>query len=69
MNNNSGIWKLIAALAAVGAAVFVGVAYGDKIVSWFKKVLKLDSREEICFTDEDCFYDEDSCCEDTVEVE
>lgn len=71
MNNNSTIWKVIAAVAAVGTAVFVGVAYGDKIVAWVKKVLKLDSRKSISFYEDDYCYDEECCDEgtDSVEVE
>ena len=29
--------KFVAALAAIAAAIYVAVTYGDKIVAWFKE--------------------------------
>ena len=33
------VLKILAVLAAVAAAVYVAITYGDKIVSWFKDLL------------------------------
>ena len=57
-------WKILAAIAAIAGAIFVIVAWGDKIVSWFKRLFGCKSAETECVcTDEDC----ESCectCED-----
>ena len=51
--------KVLAVLAAIGAAVYVGITYGDKIVAWVKKVLRIYLPEGAC-----CCSDDDCCCED-----
>lgn len=48
------IFKIIAALAAIAGVVYVVATYGDKIVSWAKKLL---GKVSCC-----------GCCEDIVEV-
>lgn len=54
------VLKILAALAAIAAAVYVAITYGDKIVAWVKKVLKLDQTAEICCCDGDCA---EGCCD------
>ena len=59
------VLKILAFLAAIGAAVYVGITYRDKIVAWVKRVLKIDiPTEEVCCCGEDCCCDEDCCCEE-----
>ena len=36
----ANIMKIVAALAAVAGLVYVVATYGDKIVAWFKKILR-----------------------------
>ncbi len=52
------ILKLLTALAVIAGIVYVVIAYGDKIVAWVKKILRLD-----CCCDMDCCCDGE-CCED-----
>ena len=54
------VMKILAVLAAVGAAVYVGITYGDKIIAWVKKVLKLEQDSEVICYEGDCAED---CCE------
>ena len=54
--------KVLAFFAAIGAAIYVGMTYGDKIVEWVKKVLRIDMPEGECCCDEDCCCDEECCC-------
>ena len=56
------VLKVLAVLAAIGGAVYVGMTYGDKIVEWVKKVLRIDMPEGECCCDEDC-CEEDCCCD------
>ncbi len=58
------VLKVLAVLAAVGAAIYVGITYGDKIVAWVKKVLKLEKTEEVCCCDGEC---PEGCCEEAAE--
>jgi len=76
MKGFAAFLKVLAALAAIGAAIYVGITYGDQIVAWVKKVLKLDAEPVCCCEGECC--DADCCCEeapaeapaeDTVEAE
>ena len=56
--------KFLAFLAAIGAAVYVGITYRDKIVAWVKRVLKIDiPTEEVCCCSEDCCCEDDCCCD------
>ena len=69
-NNSIGalIAKIVVALLAVAGAVYVIVAFGDKIVAWFKKVTASlpcccksgceDCEECDC---EDCQCEEEAC--------
>lgn len=60
------VLKILAFLAAIGAAVYVGITYRDKIVAWVKRVLKIDiPTDEVC-CGEDCCCDEDCCCEEAA---
>ena len=59
--------KVLAVLAAIGGAVYVGMTYGDKIVEWVKKVLRIDMPEGECCCDEDCCCDDKCCCEEAAE--
>lgn len=53
------VLKILAALAVIAGIIYIAVKYGDKIVAWVKKKLKLD-----CLCDKDCCCDNDCCCED-----
>ena len=53
------ILKVLAVLAAVAGVVYVVATYGDKIVAWAKKLLRLGSECDC----ETC----DCCCEDDCE--
>lgn len=39
------VLKVLAALAAIGTAVYLGVAYGKQIAAWIKRILKLEPEE------------------------
>ena len=53
------------AISAIGVAVYVGITYGDKIIAWVKKVLKIDApAEELCCCGDDCCCDDDCCCQE-----
>lgn len=54
------VMKILAVLAAVGAAVYVGITYGDKIIAWVKKVLKLEQDAQVICYEGECAED---CCE------
>ena len=58
------IMKIVAALAAVAGVVYVLATYGDKIVAWAKKTLKLCEPCCECCCDEDCCCDEECCCDE-----
>ena len=62
------IMKILAALAVVAGIVYVAFKYGDKIVAWVKKTLKLDCFCDDCDCDEDCCYEDDFCAAEAVEV-
>jgi len=53
--------KVLAALVAIAGIVYVIATYGDKIVTWAKKLLS-----NLCW--EDCCCDDDCCCE-TIHAE
>ena len=59
------VLAVLGALAAIGAAIYVGITYGDKIVAWVKKILKLDATNEVCCDGECCEAD---CCEPAAET-
>lgn len=59
------VLAVLGALAAIGAAIYVGITYGDKIVAWVKKILKLDTAKEVCCDGECCEAD---CCEPAEET-
>lgn len=50
------VLSVVAVLAAIGGAIYVGITYGEQIVAWVKKVLKLDCAkgEEVCCCESDC---------------
>ena len=58
----ANIMKIVAALAAVAGLVYVVATYGDKIVAWAKKTLKICAP---CCCDEECCCEEgeECCCE------
>ena len=65
------ILKIIAALAAIGGAVYVAVTYGDRIVAWIQDKLGIgcccdDCDCECCCCDDECECD---CCEEEAEAE
>ena len=64
------VLKVLAFLAAIGAAVYVGITYGDKIIQWVKKVLRIDMPEcECCCCDEDCCCEEECFCDEAAAEE
>ena len=68
----STITKIVAALAAIAGIVYVVATYGDKIVAWAKKALRIS--EDYCCCCEDCDCEECDCdcecdCEECEEVE
>lgn len=68
------ILKILAALAAVAGVVYIIAAYGDKIVSFARRLL---GRDYECFCDcDDCDCEDCDCCDfddldelDEVEIE
>lgn len=68
------ILKILAALAAVAGVVYIIAAYGDKIVSFARRLL---GRDYECFCDcDDCDREDCDCCDfddldelDEVEIE
>lgn len=66
------VLKVLAVLAAIGAAVYVGITYGDKIVAWVKKVLRIDIPTGDCCCEEgseECCCGEDCCCGEEAPTE
>ena len=63
------VLKVLAVLAAVGAALYVGITYREKIIDWVKKVLKIDAPAEECCCGEDCCCDSECCCEEAATEE
>ena len=60
---NSTIFKVLAAIVTVAGIVYVVAAYGDKIVSWAKRMVRRSAPEfafEECDCD-DCDFDECDC--------
>ena len=39
------VLKVVAALAAIGAAIYVVLNHGEEIIEWFKRLLKLEPEE------------------------
>ena len=68
----STIMKIVAVLAAIAGIVYVVATYGDKIVAWAKKVLRISEDycccEDCCCDDDCCCTEDDCCCEEAVEV-
>ena len=62
------VMKILAALAVVAGIVYVAFKYGDKIIAWVKKTLKLDCFCDDCDCDEDCCYEDDFCADEVAEV-
>lgn len=56
------ILKILAVLAAIAGIVYIVAAYGDKMVAWAKKTLRIN-RFRGC-DDEFCFDDEIDAVED-----
>ena len=55
--------KVLAFLAVIGGAVYVGITYRETIIAWVKKVLKIDVIEgECCCNEEDCCCEGEACC-------
>lgn len=52
MKTFNTIMKILAAVAAVAGVVYVVAAYGDRIVAWAKRTLKIG--DDYC-----CIYDEE----------
>lgn len=73
MKGFNTVLKILAVLAAIGAAVYVGITYGDKIIAWVKKVLKPDCQEGVCCCDGECADDcrdgecAEGCCQEAAE--
>lgn len=58
------VLKVLTALAAIAGAVYVAITYGDKIVAWVKKTLKLDCCCKDTCCDCECECDCDCECEE-----
>lgn len=39
------VLKVVAALAAIAAAIYVVLNHGEEIIAWFKRLLKLEPEE------------------------
>ena len=59
MNSFSVIAKILAAAAVIAGIVFVVIVYGDKIMSFFKKLLGRDGANSSDFVDESDLVDEE----------
>lgn len=74
----STIMKIVAALAAIAGIVYVVATYGDKIVAWAKKILRISEDycccdcccedDDCCCSEDDCCCEEECCCEEAPEV-
>ena len=62
------IMKILAALAVIAGIVYVAFKYGDKIIAWIKKTLKLDCFCDEFDCDEDCCYEDDFCVAEAGEA-
>lgn len=60
------VWKILAALAAIAAAVYVIATYGERIVAWCRKLLSTICWEDCCCGDDCCC---DDCCEEDVQAD
>lgn len=69
MKNTSTILKILGAIVAVAGTVYVIATYGDKIVSWAKKLLKCSKPECECeeCECEECECEECECAEEATE--
>ena len=66
------IGKILAAVAAIGGAVYLTATYGDAIVAWAKKFLGCTCCDEECECCEngECTCEADcECCEEAAEEE
>lgn len=68
------IMNVLAVLAAIGAAFYVGLTYGEKILTWVKQLLKLDMPTgEVCcegeFAEEACVPAAEETPAEAVEAE
>ena len=61
------IMKILAVLLAIAGIVFLVATYGDKIVAWFKKILKKTKPVYSNKRDFDCEFTNDSIEEDSEE--
>lgn len=68
MKNTSTILKILGAVVAVAGTVYVIATYGDKIVSWAKKLLKSSEPEFVECECEECDCEECECAEDSDEA-
>ena len=58
------VLEVVAALAVIAGVVFVIVRYGEKILAWCKRVLKMDAPFRVCDDDEAC-----TCAPEDVDEE
>ena len=54
------IMKILAVLLAIAGVIFLVATYGDKIVAWFKKLLKKTKPVYSNKRDFDCEYSEEN---------
>ena len=65
MKSFKTVLNVLAFFAAVAAALYVGMTYGNKILAWIKKILRVDVLGDEC-CEEVCCCDDTCCCEETV---
>lgn len=63
------IMKILSALLAIAGIVYLVATYGDKIVAWFKKLLKKAKPVYSNKRDFDCDYSEEIADDDMEEEE
>ena len=69
MKTFSLIMKILSALLAVAGVIYIVATYGDKIVAWFKKLLRKAKPVYSNKRDFDCEYSEDFAEEEASEDE
>lgn len=69
MKTFSLIMKILSALLAVAGVIYIVATYGDKIVAWFKKLLKKAKPVYSNKRDFDCEYSEDFAEEEDSDEE
>ncbi len=69
MKTFSLIMKILSALLAIAGVIYIVATYGDKIVAWFKKLLRKAKPVYSNKRDFDCEYSEDFAEEESSDEE